>query len=507
MRNDLREAITRASFAITLEIVAPPRESALRTALGPALALARALQGDRRIAALSVTDRVRSDDDHDPGDVAAELASAFGTVPLVHLSGKDRTPADHERAVARLRTLGLANILCVTGDRLKTPPPGRRVPYVDSVDAVTVVRRGWPEALVGAGISPYKYTEEETFTQLFKMAKKEAVGAAFLVTQVGWDMRKLAELARYRADRSASRPVLANVMLLPLGVARYLHKGAVPGVLVSDDLLALVEAEAASPDKGAAARLNRLALQIVGAERLGYAGAHLSMVTRGEDVSRLLELVETWRTRLPGLEDWWRAWEAQLRLPGGRVAEFGTAPGFFIRAPDGSDGAARPPGKAELRRYRVGRAIHRIAFHRASPVYWILRPLARRVRPGGRVEARVARLERRIKEPLFHCRMCGFCRLPETLYVCPETCPKGLANGPCGGSMNNRCEASTWECVHSVRYRLAKAMGQLDRLERVLVPPAPEPRGGSSWVRHFAGTVPGRPVARAASPPARRVAG
>jgi methylenetetrahydrofolate reductase (NADPH) len=100
------------------------------------------------------------------------------------------------------------------------------------------------------------------------------------------------------------------------------------------------------------------------------------------------------------------------------------------------------------------------------------------------------RFERRIKEPLFGCRMCGFCRLPETFYVCPETCPKGLANGPCGGSTNNRCEAGHQECVHSVRYRLAKALGHLERLERELIPPVPEPRGGSSWVRHFAGAGP-----------------
>jgi hypothetical protein len=57
--------------------------------------------------------------------------------------------------------------------------------------------------------------------------------------------------------------------------------------------------------------------------------------------------------------------------------------------------------------------------------------------------------------------------------------------------------------VHSVRYRVAKALGQLDRLERVLVPPAPEPRGGSSWVRHFAGTDP----APTDAPAARRRAG
>lgn len=489
VENRFRETLARGAFAITVEVVAPPRDADTSTALAPALALARALAVDPRVAGLSVTDRVRTDEDRDAVEVAAELASASGTAPLVHLSGKDRTPADHAREVERLRAHGLENLLCVTGDRLKTPPAsGRRVPYLDSVDAVALARRWWPEAFVGGAISPYKYTEEETFNQLFKMAKKEAAGADFLVTQVGWDMRKLSELARYRGRRGLARPVLANVMALSLGLARYLHKGAVPGVIVSDDLLALLEAEAEAPDKGGAARLRRLALQIVGAERLGYAGLHLSMVQRYEDLCRTLDLVARWREELGTLDDWWEAWQVQHgRLPDGRPADLGAAPHFFVDGAGAPGGTALPPAKGDRQRHRLGSVIHGVVFHRASPLYWTLRPLARRVRPGSRLEASLARLERRVKEPLFGCQMCGVCRLPDTFYVCPETCPKGLANGPCGGSIGNRCEAGSRECVHSVTYRLAKTLGQLDRLERARIPPVAGPRGGSSWVRHFAG--------------------
>lgn len=485
--NALRDALATGTFAVTVEVVSPEAGKELAGALAPALALARAVAHDPRVVALSVTDRVKSDDDHDPVKVAARLAAASGKVPLVHLSGKDRRPPDLEQALRRLRDLGLSNILCVTGDRLKMPPADRRVPHVDSIDAVQLVRRGWPESLVAAGVSPYKYTEEETLNQYFKMVKKEAAGADYLITQVGWDMRKLAELARYRAHRGLGGPVVANLMLLPVGVARYLHKGAVPGVVLSDDLLALVEAEARAPDKGAGARLSRLALQVVGAQRLGYAGVQLSTLTRYEDVCRVLDLAAEWRARLPTVEAWWEAWAACLRLPDGRVSEVDAPPRFFFY---GDGPAAGPPAHRDWRRYRAASLVGRLIFHRGSPVYGFLRPLARRVRPGSAVEGWLVRLERRIKAPLFGCQTCGFCRLPESFYVCPETCPKGLANGPCGGSTNNRCEAGDRECVHSVRYRVAKAAGRLDRLERTLIPPVPEPRGGSSWVRHFAGRGP-----------------
>jgi methylenetetrahydrofolate reductase (NADPH) len=106
-------------------------------------------------------------------------------------------------------------------------------------------------------------------------------------------------------------------------------------------------------------------------------------------------------------------------------------------------------------------------------------------------------IERRIKEPVVGCQTCGFCRLPYTSYVCPETCPKGLANGPCGGTSDNTCEFGDRECIHNRKYRIAKAAGRLEELERVLIPPVDEARRGScSWTNHFRGEDP--PVARLA---------
>ncbi len=61
------------------------------------------------------------------------------------------------------------------------------------------------------------------------------------------------------------------------------------------------------------------------------------------------------------------------------------------------------------------------------------------------------------KHSLVGCESCGQCRLSDTLYICPETCPKGLANGPCGGTTLDRCEFGDRECIHSVKARLAKS--------------------------------------------------
>ena len=96
-------------------------------------------------------------------------------------------------------------------------------------------------------------------------------------------------------------------------------------------------------------------------------------------------------------------------------------------------------------------------------------------------------VERTFKRSLVGCDTCGRCRLQDTLYVCPETCPKGLANGPCGGTRLNRCEFGDRECVHSVKYRIAKSTDQLRVLAKTLIPAIEaENRHRSSWPEWFA---------------------
>lgn len=48
--------------------------------------------------------------------------------------------------------------------------------------------------------------------------------------------------------------------------------------------------------------------------------------------------------------------------------------------------------------------------------------------------------EKWIKKKLFNCQTCGQCILSHTKMLCPMNCPKGLRNGPCGGTLNGKCE-------------------------------------------------------------------
>lgn len=69
------------------------------------------------------------------------------------------------------------------------------------------------------------------------------------------------------------------------------------------------------------------------------------------------------------------------------------------------------------------------------------------------LEKSIARVEALMKGMVFDCRTCGQCVLRQTRLICPMVCPKGLRNGPCGGTLDGMCEvypdkACVWVRIH-----------------------------------------------------------
>lgn len=83
----------------------------------------------------------------------------------------------------------------------------------------------------------------------------------------------------------------------------------------------------------------------------------------------------------------------------------------------------------------------------------------------------LANFEFSLKSPLFGCRMCGNCLLQETAFICPMECPKGLRNGPCGGSTSEYCYVDkTRPCIWYKIYEKSFELGREQRLLEVLPP-------------------------------------
>src|ERR1043165_1972716 len=91
-------------------------------------------------------------------------------------------------------------------------------------------------------------------------------------------------------------------------------------------------------------------------------------------------------------------------------------------------------------------------------------------------------LEYSVKGPVFGCRMCGNCLLQETALICPMQCPKGLRNGPCGGSTSERCYVDeTRPCIWYKIYERSFQLGREDLLLEVLPPLDWEKVGQDTW--------------------------
>ena len=70
---------------------------------------------------------------------------------------------------------------------------------------------------------------------------------------------------------------------------------------------------------------------------------------------------------------------------------------------------------------------------------------------------------------LERCRGCGNCLLGDTGGVCPVArCAKSLFNGPCGGSINGKCEVSPdTPCAWQLIYDALVAAGRLEKMEEL----------------------------------------
>jgi len=80
-----------------------------------------------------------------------------------------------------------------------------------------------------------------------------------------------------------------------------------------------------------------------------------------------------------------------------------------------------------------------------------------------------------------YCAACGNCLIHNFGGLCPITrCAKGLLNGPCGGSLDGKCEVnSEMECIWLLIYERMKKLGQLDRLGRTV--------GAKDWSTSLSG--------------------
>ncbi len=231
--NPLAAALHDGRFCGLIEYEPPP-EQPFESAMELGCRIARGLRKRDWIAGMTVTDRFRHARSRDSLKAATMLAGESGKAVVVCISGRDRTLEQVREITGVAAANGIRTVLAVSGDAAAPGPGGEsaRRPHLDSVRMLALLRRFRPELLAGAAVNPFKYNAPDVFLQYFKMARKLASGAGYLVTHSAWDMAKYQELQWYLSLREIAVPVLARVHLLSLEDAARIDPALFPGVHV-----------------------------------------------------------------------------------------------------------------------------------------------------------------------------------------------------------------------------------------------------------------------------------
>ncbi len=473
----LRDQLAQpGAFVVAAEVVT---SRGLITADGnrQVMEVARELAADPRIDVLSITDNPGGHAMLSPDTLGADLI-ARGQEVIIHLSCKDWNRNALESRGWKLGSDGFDNILALSGDYPVTGRKGLAAPVfdTDSVGLLSLfaeMNEGLPDLrkpdlrldqtdfFLGCVVTNHKRREREVMPQYFKLRKKVAAGARFVINQIGWNTRKDDELLRWIRRDGLPLSVFANVYLLSPGVARVFHRGQIPGVVVTDELLAVAERHSASRDKGRAFFIDLAAKHVAIARGLGFNGVYLGGHMPASTFGEILNLAGSYAA-----VDW-LAFVPEIQYP--------TADEFYFFEADpetklSSDVVSaeylesKRRHKTELRvpfKYRFSRRLHAAAFEPEAPLFPAGRALYGVVEKASPVAKVAHALEQAVKVPLFGCRDCGDCSLPEIAYVCPESqCAKNQRNGPCGGTREGLCEVYDTECIWSQAYERLKAYGE-----------------------------------------------
>ncbi|MBN2119789.1 MAG: methylenetetrahydrofolate reductase [Candidatus Omnitrophica bacterium] len=235
----LKEKLDKGEFVVTSEI-GPPKGVDIKECL----AEAEHLKG--RVAAINVTDNQSAVMRF--GSLAAcALLKEKDMEPVFQMVTRDRNRLALQSDLLSAYTLGVENVLCLTGDHpvLGDHPQAKPVYDLDSVQLLQAAKglnegkdmvgnplESSPSFFLGAVVTP---GAEPLEPQIIKMEKKVQAGARFFQTQ-----------AVYQADRFADFmdkvkhlkvPVLAGIVLLKsAGMAKFMNKN-VAGVNVPEDLI------------------------------------------------------------------------------------------------------------------------------------------------------------------------------------------------------------------------------------------------------------------------------
>lgn len=372
---------------------------------------------------------------------------------VVYISGSNTAKNQASLLAAMAANAGIPNIVPVSGTlplNVSGARDCRKVTFTES----TAMLRAFScssEVFCGCTVNPFQYMEYPLLGQYFKMVKKINCGAGFIVTQAGWDMLKIQSIAWFMMNRKLFYPMLARLIILTPEKVEEIVAGKHPGIRISQDFRRILERELHySKNQFEAAQYRRIELQAAGCRLMGFSGIQISGAENPLKAQLVLSRIEQALKEYTDFNIWLEEYNAYMAS-----AEM---------APFSNNFQLYDPILTRDYPMDTGVISNDIGIPECSGIESILLKV-KEMMFSCAAEQRSGHLAV-AKTLLAGCRKCSSCRLPLREYVCPEQCPKRLADGPCGGvKPDGSCELSKSECVHSKIVRFAHKRGTLPELE------------------------------------------
>lgn len=457
--NRFRRCLANGVFNILFEVTAPGNELPDEEAAARLAVLEKTALNSKNIpCALAITDRYWSDKHRSSLAYAALLPEKSRNSHVIYLSGRNNSAHDMRGLIAEARSLNIANLVAVSGTSRHGETVGelRNMAFTESVFSVQMLKNSQHDLFFpGAVVNAHQYNAPGLYASIFKLIKKFNSGAEFAVTQAGFDMAQLDALRTYLAWRGYHQPLVARLMLLTPDKVDRITAGELPGINISKDFLAILNKELRfSASQFEAAQYRRLELQAAGCKLLGFNGIQISGVDSAEKMHIAVSRIERALKEFTNLTQWAEEYKFYM-------ARSDMAPrekDFYLFEKLLTPHNANDPAPALSEFNFAELNWHQ---HLADKARRFFFPEADTQPPRERMW---------LKKLLTGCPGCNTCRLPQTQFHCPENCPKGLANGPCGGVRDNGCcEVGNQPCVHLQIWHAAQRNKMCDQLENDIV--------------------------------------
>lgn len=253
------------------------------------------------------------------------LLTRMGFAPIMQISCRDRNRIAIQGDVLGAAAMGVANILCLTGDGVQAgdQPGAKPVFDLDCMSLLETIRTmrdegkflsgrkltSRPEVFLGAAINPFAPPFD---FRPHRLAKKVAAGAQFVQSQYCYDVPMFREYMKRVRDLGLIESCFILCGVGPLASARTAKwmRANVPGVHIPDAIIARLEGAADQKKEG-----KQICIDIINEvkEIEGVSGIHVMAYRQEEFVAEIVSESGVLKGRRP--------WRREARADDARVAE------------------------------------------------------------------------------------------------------------------------------------------------------------------------------------------